>query len=45
MMKSLYWRSVVKHSKPSGSYMYHMVQDTKTLHSAYRVYLCVPYRS
>jgi hypothetical protein len=31
--------------KPSGYYMYHMTQHTKSLHSAHRVCCCVPYGS
>jgi hypothetical protein len=32
--------------KHSGIYMYHLLYVTlKTLHSAHRVYLCVPYGS
>jgi hypothetical protein len=28
---------------PSSQYTYHMVEPNKTLHSAHKVYLCVPY--
>jgi hypothetical protein len=31
--------------KPSGYHTYHLLQHTKTLHSAHTVYLCVPYGS
>jgi hypothetical protein len=31
--------------EPSGYYTYHLLQHTKTLHSAHTVYLCVPYNS
>jgi hypothetical protein len=31
--------------KPNGSYMYHALQHTKTLHSPHTVYLCVLYGS
>jgi hypothetical protein len=31
--------------KPTGYYMCHMLQRTKTLNSAHRVYLCVLYGS
>jgi hypothetical protein len=32
-------------SKPSGYYDYHLLQYTKTLHYASRIYSCVPYGS
>jgi hypothetical protein len=32
-------------SKPGGQYIYHSLQNTKTLHSAHTVYLCVRYHS
>jgi hypothetical protein len=36
------WRSEgIAYLKPSGFYMYHLIQHTKTLHSAHRTYLCV----
>jgi hypothetical protein len=31
--------------KPNGHYIHHVLQHTKTMHSALRVYLCVPYGS
>jgi hypothetical protein len=46
-----YWHGVLVFStefnplKPSGYYMYHMIYRTRTLHSAHRVWCCVPYGS
>jgi hypothetical protein len=35
----------VRYGMNSAFYMYHKIQRTKTLHSAHRVCLCVPYGS
>jgi hypothetical protein len=35
----------IKSLKLSGYYMYHLLYHAKTLHSAHRVYLCVPHGS
>jgi hypothetical protein len=40
----LQWRAI-NPLKPSGYYMYHRVSYAKTLHSAHRVYMSVPYGS
>jgi hypothetical protein len=41
----LCWTSLLNPLKPSGQYTYHLLQHTKTLHSAHTAYLCVPYGS